>query len=295
MSLELRHLRAFAALGRELHFGRAADALCIAQPAVSKLIQQLEAEIGVLLVRRTTRRVTLTEAGKAFLAETDTVTDRIEQAIGSARKAARGIQGELRIAYTDFAINGYLPHFLREFSSSHPDIRLDLIYMPTTRQHMALLQQSIDVGFMIGAFERKTMASHLFEEDRYVALLPAAHPLGARESLTLAELASERFVMGTDDNWAAFRNLLFAECRARGYFPDIAQEASNSEGIFGLVVAGVGITIYSSCVDNLPRKGVVVRPLSDVEATLPVSAVWDRTNVPKVLATFLSFLHARKA
>lgn len=290
MGLDLRHLRAFAALGRELHFGRAADALHIAQPALSKTIQQLEAEIGAPLLLRSTRRVELTAAGKSFLAETAGIEAQIEQGIASARHAARGIRGELRIAYTDFAINGRLPHFLRDFATAHHDIRLDLTFMPTTVQHMALLKQTIDVGFMIGEFDHKTTSCMTFDEDDYVALLPASHPLCAEASLTLAQLANEKFVLGTGDNWAAFRNRLFTECRSRGFFPNIVLEASNSEGIFGLVVAGVGVTVYSSCFDNLPRSGVDVRPLRDVSAKLPVTAVWGRENRTQVMDTFLKFL-----
>ncbi|XQZ51684.1 LysR family transcriptional regulator [Paracoccus yeei] len=293
MGLDLRHLRAFSAVGNELHFGRAADALHIAQPALTKIIQQLEAEVGVPLLLRTTRRVELTAAGKAFLSEIATVESQIDRAINSARHAARGIRGELRIAYTDFAINGHLPHVLRDFASAHPDIRLDLIFMPTTLQHVALLQQSIDIGFMIGPFEHKTTRQMIFDQDDYVALLPSSHPLCAQSSLTLAQLADEPFVLGTGDNWAAFRSRLFAECRSRGFFPNIVLEASNSEGIFGLVVAGVGVTIYSSCVGNLPRLGVAVRPLRDVTNKLPVTAVWDRTNRSEVLETFLKFLRTQ--
>jgi len=290
MGLDLRHLRAFAALGKELHFGRAADTLNLAQPALSKIVQQLEMEIGAPLLLRTTRRVELTEAGKAFLEETATIDAQIEHAVASARYAARGIRGELRIAYTDFAINGRLPHFLRDFAAAHPEIRLNLIFMPTTSQHMALLQQTIDIGFMIGEFRHKTTSCLTFDEDDYVALLPASHPLCNQPSLTLEQLAHEKFVLGTGDNWAAFRNRLFAECRSRGFFPNIVLEASNSEGIFGLVVAGVGVTIYSSCVGNLPRNGVEVRPLSNVSSKLPVTAVWDRTHKSQVLDHFLKFL-----
>lgn len=290
MSIDLRHLRAFAALGKELHFGRAAEALNIAQPALSKIIQQIEAEIGTPLLLRTTRRVELTEAGKTFLAETDSIVAQIDHAISAARHAARGMRGELRIAYTDFAINGRLPHFLRDFAGIHPDIRLNLIHMPTTRQHIALLQDTIDIGFMIGEFSQSTTSSLVFDEDDYVALLPSAHPLCAEPSLRLAQLAGEKFVLGTGDNWEAFRNRLFGECRNRGFFPDIVLEASNSEGIIGLVVAGVGVTIYSSCVRSIPRHGVEVRPLVDVTTKLPVVAVWNRGNTSPVLDTFLKFL-----
>lgn len=290
MAIELRHLRAFSAVGRELHFGRAAEELHIAQPALTKAIQQLESEVGIPLLIRTTRRVELTEAGQALLAEIAGIETQIEHAIAGARHAARGIRGELRVAYTDFSINGRLPHFLRDFAGAHPEIRLNLIFMPTSVQQLALLQQNIDVGFMIGPFERRTTNWLTFDEDDYVALLPASHPLCNRQSLELKQLVGEKFVLGTGDNWSAFRTLLFAECRARGFFPNIVLEASNSEGIFGLVVAGVGITIYSSCVRNLPRSGVEVRPLNDVTTKLPVTAVWDRTNKSQVLETFVKFL-----
>lgn len=290
MVMELRYLRAFSALGKELHFGRAADALHVSQPALTKIIQQLEAEIGAPLLLRTTRQVELTDAGRTFLEETRGIEAQLQRAVESARNTARGIRGELRIAYTDFAINGRLPHFLRDFSSAHPEIRLNLIFMPTTSQHMALLQQQIDVGFMIGEFRHKTTACLTFDEDDYVALLPSSHRLCSESSLALEQLADERFVMGTADNWSAFRNRLFAECRARGFFPNIVLEASNSEGIFGLVVAGVGVTVYSSCVGNLPRAGVEVRPLCNIKEKLPVTAVWDRTNRSQVLNRFLNFL-----
>lgn len=112
----------------------------------------------------------------------------------------------------------------------------------------------------------------IFNEDDYVApLLPSPHSLCAQPSLTLSELAGEKLVLGTGDNWAVFRSRLFAQCRSRGFFPDIVLEASNSEGNFRLLVAGVGVTIYSSCVGGLPHLGVTVHPLRDVTDKLPVT------------------------
>ncbi|MCV3737349.1 LysR substrate-binding domain-containing protein [Rhizobium sp. TRM96647] len=292
MSFDLRHLRAFSAVAEELHFGKAAESLHMAQPALTRLIQQLEADVGVTLLDRTTRRVALTEAGKTFLAEIQLAQVHIEQAVTRARHVANGMRGELRIAYTDFAINGRLPQFLNAFANRHPDIRMNLVFMPTTVQQMALLEQKIDIGFMIGSFEHETMDSYQFDEDRYVALLPVAHPLCGEDRLTLAHLANENFVLGNGENWTAFRNRLFALCRARNFFPRIVQEASSSEGIFGLVVAGAGVTVYSSCVSNLQRKGVAIRTLEDVGATLPVTAVWERRNRSPGFQTFRNFLMA---
>jgi DNA-binding transcriptional LysR family regulator len=290
MGIELRHLRAFSVLASELHFGKAAQTLRIAQPVLSRILQKLEADVGVKLLDRTTRRVILTEAGKAFLTEIQLAQVHIEQAVTRARHVAMGMRGELRIAYTDFAINGRLPDFLNRFANSHPDIKLNLTFMPTTVQQIALLEQKIDIGFMVGSYDHESMENFEFDEDRYVALLPVDHPLSRKQELSLADLRDENFVMGNGENWTAFRNRLFALCRARNFFPRIVQEASSSEGIFGLVVAGAGVTIYSSCVDNLQRRGLAVRRLVDVATPIPVTAVWERRNRSPGFNTLRRFL-----
>lgn len=290
MRFDLRHIRAFTALAEELHFGRAADRLHVAQPALSRTIADLEREVGVPLLRRTTRVVELTEAGKAFLTECRLAQGHLERAVTLARRTAAGVTGELRIAYMDFAINGRLPELLRAFQQHHPEIRLELSFMPTTQQQTAILEQKIDLGFMIGAFDHELVHSYAFDEDRYVALLPVTHPLSNVHSLTLRDLAEEGFVLGNGENWTAFRNRLFSLCRARGFFPRIVQEASSSEGIFGLVAAGAGVSVYSSCVRNLQRRGIVIRSLDDIGDTLPVSAVWERQEHSPSLRHFKEFL-----
>ncbi len=290
MSLDLRHLRAFSALGRELHYRRASESLRIAQPALTKTIQQLEEHIGAPLLVRSTRRVELTEAGRVFLNEISNVAAQIDLAVERARKAARGVRGELRIAYTDFAINGLLPHFLREFNTAHPDIYLDLIFMPTIHQHEAILQHHIDIGFLYGVSDQQPISSLTFDENDYVAILPENHHLAGQAQLTLGDLKAEKFVFGTGDSWIIFRKQVFAECRARGFFPDISLEATSSDGIFGLVIAGAGVAIYSSCIGNMPRQGIAIRQLVDMEAKLPITAVWERGNNSEELNIFLRFL-----
>jgi DNA-binding transcriptional LysR family regulator len=143
---------------------------------------------------------------------------------------------------------------------------------------------------MLGAFDHELMDSYAFDEDRYVALLPITHPRSNVQSLTLRDLAGENFVLGNGEDWTSFRAPLFSLCRARGFFPHIVQEASSSEGIFGLVAAGVGISVYSSCVRNLQRRGIVIRTLADVGSTLPVLAVWERQEPSASLRHFKAFL-----
>lgn len=290
MRYDLRHIRSFLVLAEELHFSRAANRLNMTQPGMSRLIGELEREVGVPLLRRTTRSVELTDAGKAFQIHCRSGLDHLERAVTIARRTATGLTGTLRIGYMDFAINGRLPELLRAFSRYRPEIRLELSFVPTLKQQEALLADRIDVGFMIGAFESETMVSYPFDNDRHVALLPVTHPLSNVRALRLADLAGEAFVLGTGENWGAYRRDLFNLCHRHGFHPNIVQEASSSEGIFGLVAAGVGVSVYASCVRNLQRRGIVIRSLDDVPDPIPTCAVWSTPIQSPSVKVFTEFL-----
>jgi DNA-binding transcriptional LysR family regulator len=163
---------------------------------------------------------------------------------------------------------------------------IDLEYIPTALQHAALLEGRIDIGFMIGQFRAQKIANRLVEQDDFVALLPEGHRLAGRASVRLADLAAEPFVLGSEDTFSSFRALLFPLCHAAGFFPRIVQQASNTSGIFGMVAAGVGVTVYSACARNLRRAGVVVRPLAGVQEKIPTYAAWVSDHPSEALRRF---------
>jgi len=290
MRFDLRHVRAFVLLSEELHFSRAAQRAHMTQPAMSRLIRDLEQDVGVPLIARTTRSVELTEAGKAFLADGRAALERLERAVTNARRTASGEVGLLRIGYMDFAINGRLPEFLSAFSRYRPEIRLEISFIPTFKQQEALLAERIDIGFMIGPFEESSMASYTFDDNRYVALLPITHPLSNVRTLRLSDLADQPFVLGSGENWGAFRNAFFSICHRAGFTPRIAQEASSSEGIFGLVAAGAGVSVYASCVRNLQRRGIVIRDLDDVSEKIVTVAAWATPVHSPAVSIFTDFM-----
>lgn len=290
MKYELRHVRALLCIADELNFSHAAKRMHTSQSALSRTIRDLESALDVQLVKRSTRRVELTEAGRAFLAEAKVGLGHIERAGNVAWHAAEGTVGELKIAYNDFAIIGKVPALIKKFRQTWPQVRLLLEFIPTSKQKEALLEEAIDLGFLIGPFDAPNVGTHLIDEDSYVALLPEEHRLAKAESLCLSDLAREPFVLGTSGNWRELRERLFTLCRQAGYFPVITQEASNSEGIFGLVAAGMGVSVYSSCVRNIERKGVVVRPLDDVVERIPICAAWIRGLQSPALGTFVQFI-----
>ena len=290
MRFDLRHIRSFVTLAEELHFSRAAVRLRMTQPGMSRLIGELERELDVVLFRRTTRTVELTDAGKAFLTQSRIALDHFERAITIARRTASGVTGVLRIGYMDFAINGRLPELLREFNQHRPEIRLELSYIPTMKQQEALLADRIDIGFMIDSFEIAGMRNYHFDKDQYVALLPIAHPLSNVRELRLSDLAKESFILGSGDSWGAFRRRLFPIFHRLGFSPDIVQQPSSSEGIFGLVAAGVGVSVYAACARNVQRRGIVIKELADVHDFIVTSATWATPVQSPAVEAFTSFL-----
>ena len=292
---DLRQVRAFLSVADELHFRRAAERLAMTQPALSRTIRDLEEAIGVALFERSTRKVRLTAAGEAFAAECRLALSHLQLAANAARGAAQGKSGRLRVAYMDFAINGRLPQILQAFRASVPGVSVDLEYLPTAAQHMALLEGRVDIGFMIGRFEAHRIANLHVDDDVYVALLPEGHRLASRATLKLADLAREPFVVGARETFSAFRTRLFDLCHRAGFFPNVVQEASDSSGIFGLVAAGAGITVYAGCAGHVRREGVVVKRLSDVKERIPIVAAWLEDHPSEALRRFRGTVMAEKA
>lgn len=289
---DVRQIRAFLIVADELHFGRAAERLFTSQSALSRTIHALETAVGTLLFERSTRRVRLTSAGEAFAAEGRLALGHLERANIAALDAAQGRGGRLRLGYMDFAINGRLPSLLQRYRTEFPGVVADLEYNPSSKQRLALLEGRIDIGFVIGEFRSQKVSNILVERNDFVALLPDTHPLASRPTLRLTDLAREPFVLGTEDAFGTFRQQLFPICHSAGFFPDIVQLASNSSGIFGMVAAGVGVSVYAGCARNAARVGVVVRPLADVSETIPTYAVWVADNPSEALRTFTEFLVA---
>lgn len=287
---DLREVRAFLCVADELHFGKAAERLFTSQPALSRTVHALEEAVGVALFERSTRKVKLTAAGEAFLADARLAFQHLEQGASNARDAAEGKVGRLRIGYMDFAINGRLPALLNQFRAKYPRDILDLEYNPSAKQRSALLEGRLDVGLLIGEFQSPKVSNVLLEQNDYVALLPDGHHLARTDKLKLSDLAEEPFVLGTEDAFSTFRRLFLPLCHAAGFFPTIVQQASSTNGIFGMVAAGVGVSVYAGCARNIQRVGVTVKALADVEDTIPTFAAWTNDNTSDALKRFKDFL-----
>jgi DNA-binding transcriptional LysR family regulator len=256
--VELRHLRYFVAVAEELHFGRAAARLHIAQPPLSRQIRDLEQEVGAELFVRGTRGVELTAAGRAFLGEVRQVLAQAERALRAAQRASRGETGRLRVGFVEAATySGTLARVLGVFRQDVPDVSLGLFELDSLEQAEALREGRIDVGIVHSPppdAHRWLRVERVFE-DRLVAALPRAHPLAARPHLALGDFAAEPFVFFPRFTGPTLYDHLIAACRSAGFSPRVVQEAAGWSTLAALVAAGVGVSFAPRSVAQVERPG----------------------------------------
>lgn len=290
MRIGLRHIRYLIAVAEELHFRRAAERLGIAQPALSRAIQHLERELGVVLFTRTNRSVQITRAGETFLAGCRETINKMENAIENTQLVHRGALGLLRIGYTDVAIAGRLPGLLKTFQDTQPNIKLQPHHDVTVSQIQKLDEGTLDIGFVTGPINRSGYEQCLVSSERFVCVFYVSHPLAKRKAVRLEELAKEDFVHGSSKDWEQFYSYLLPLCRRSGFAPRIVQEAFNTSGILGLVSACMGITILTDSVRNSIGPGLVVVPIEDAAEELQTVAFWKSGSVEGAMRVFSEFL-----
>jgi DNA-binding transcriptional LysR family regulator len=288
MRYELKHLSTFVAVAEELNFHRAAERLMMAQPAVSRIIVELETRLGVKLLERTTRSVRLTESGRYLLQEAQGILSRIEIVEDHVRHFAKGIRTILRIGYTTITGHSLLPTIAQEFRRTNPEVRLDLTYLTSPQQRHRILQGEIDFGFVEGSFQSPEISTRVVARHGLVVLMKSDHILGKNDVLSIDDIYQEPLVMGTRDEWPTFRRIVSDAFRSADRVLSVAQEASSLTGLLGLVTAGVGMTIFcglpSFCVDGtIVARRLTTSPPITVETHL----AWRRTDMSGTMHRFV--------
>jgi len=285
---DLKHLSTFVAVAEELNFHRAAERLTMAQPAVSRIVLELEDRLGIKLLQRTTRKVSLTESGRYLLEEAQEILGRIGIAENTVRLLASGTKAILRIGYTTITGHSLVPDITREFRISNPDVRLELTYMTNPAQRDRILQDEIDFGFIEGSFQSSEIDSRPVARHRLVALLPPSHPLAAKDALTIEELAGEQLVMGTNVEWPTLRRIVVDTFQRAGQVMSVGQEASSLTGILGLVTAGVGITVFCGTPRFCGENAIAARPIiTDPQVVVETQLAWRRTSINTAMRRFI--------
>lgn len=291
MNMDLRRLRYFVAVAQELHFGRAAAKLHIAQPSLSQQIRTLERELGVELLRRDGRRVALTPAGDALLREGRRALDQARRAVEAARSAGSGESGLLRVGFMGSAGRELMPRVIREFRERHPDVSVEVREIALSETNRALLEGLVDVAFVRPIESEPELVVENLPGDGLLAVVPEHHPLAERSSLPLRALAEERFIRPNAtaglQPWISFLSLI---CDRHGFAPRYAEaEGSSLQSIVGLVAAGAGVSVMSRTTHTLPRDGVAAVPVEDEEMPLALSRRAD--NRAPAVERFAALVH----
>ncbi|MBD8664676.1 LysR family transcriptional regulator [Rhizobium sp. CFBP 8752] len=276
--LDMVQVKSFVAVASELNFSRAARQLNMTQPPLSRQIRLLEQQLDVTLFERNSRRVTLTPAGLAFLAEAQKLLAQGDAAITATRRAARGSAGSIRIAFVGAATYGFLPRFISAARTLTPQIELDLVQMETAEQLQAINRGDVDLGFSRPLSGAHQLQSLCVVQEPMMLAIPRAHPLASRRRPTLEALNGEPVIMFSPQA-RYLHDKLTALMTDNNITPHIVQSMTHSQAILSLVSAGIGLALVPAATRHACFDNVVFRPLDlRQECIAELHAIWSSEN-----------------
>jgi DNA-binding transcriptional LysR family regulator len=276
-------LECFVAVAEELNFSRAAKRLHLSQPPLSRQIQSLEAKLGIRLLNRNTRTVTLTAGGLLYLEDARQILIRLDGAAASVRRTASGEILRLRLAFVGALLDVGLVLLLKTFRQMHPQCQIHLMDLPPAEQLEALRTGRID-GAFIGAPPRKLdrrISITIWKREPLLLAIPGTHPLVAKKSIQLASIR-ENWVMVSRAAAPAFRQQFDQLCESMSVQPRVVRESDRAAAVLTMVAAEQGISLLPESVSKLIHRDVVFRPLKDKQPLLEHAFAWrsDESHSP---------------
>ena len=272
--IELRHLRYFVAVAEELHFGRAALRLNLAQPPLSQQIRKLEELLGYSLFTRTSRSVSLTHAGEALLQRARRTLRNVQRDIDETRSIAHGDVGSLHVGFVGSAMLTMLPGIFRSYREAYPRVKLHLHESFTALVIEGLENGTLDAGILRDGDPVEGLQVTTIFSEPFVAVLPATHPSAKQKSISIAVLRDEPFVYYPRSAGARAYEKALTLCEEHGFQPQIVQEASHWLSILRLIGAGLGVSIAPACVRRIASEEVVCLPLRGARAVSNIELAW---------------------
>lgn len=296
---DFRQLRYFIAVAEELNFTRAAQRLHLSQPPLSQQIQALEQDLGVRLLERDKRNVSLTAPGRLFLDQARQILAMADEARTQVAEAAAGFSGHLKLAYTvSVSFHPALPQTLLRLGQNAPNVRVWLSEMYSEPQFSALRNGQIDVGFVrdVPTHEDDARALRIDVIDRepLVLALPSGHRLAGRQRVELSEVAGDPFVVQPRELAATLYDRLVRLAAKAGFHPVIRQHAQQINGLLALVAAGIGLALVPASMQVVKLAGVSYVPLGDPDAYLLLAVASQVDSASPVVQQFLETVSQAK-
>ena len=288
--MELRHFEAFVAVAEELHFGRAAQKLHIAQPALSQMIRSLERDLGVKLFDRTTRRVRLTASGEAMFEPAQAIGSQVDGARRIARAAQDGVVGRVRIGFGGTSGYSILSRIARGVAARQPGISLEL----NPQMYCGEAAQAVRDGDMDLAVVSPPAPAgvdvHVIRQETVMVAVPITHRLAERESVSMVELADQPFISYAPSHGSQVREVMVRLADEAGFLPHVVQEAPDPYSLLALVGAQVGVAVVVSSSDHIRIDGVRYVKLDEGGDAFTLALGWRRNNPSTALERTLDIV-----
>lgn len=291
--IELRHIRYFVAVAEELHFGRAAERLHLAQPPLSQQIRKLEEILGYALFIRTSRQVKLTSAGEMFLDRARSTLRKVAEDMEIARSAGRGELGFLTVGFIGSGMLTSLPAMLGEYRRRHPRLNLQLRESYTAGVVQALIEGTVDVGFLRDGGPTDGLEIETLFSEPFIAVLPRAHRLAKHKSFSAAQLRDEPFVFFSPTVGSRAHQKTVSICEEQGFRPQVVQEAPQWLTILRLVGAGLGVTVAPACVERIAAPDVVCRRLRQTAVRSDIELAYRTGDERSIVQAFCAMAKSR--
>jgi DNA-binding transcriptional LysR family regulator len=286
--VKLQQLRYFIAVAEELHFGRAASRLRMAQPPLSRQIRELEEELGVRLFNRTKRQVGLTDAGRVLLDEARAALAHVDRAADAVRRAGQGEIGQLVLGVVPTVDSEVFARILRDFVRRYPRVQVVVQSLSTSAQIQGLRAGHLGAGLVRLPVHDDALTAKLVSREPLMVALPAGHPLARSSRLSLVAVANERLVIFPRQLAPGYYDTIVSLFQQAGLRLRIGHETEHAQVILGLVAGGFGVSLVPGSIRNLRLRGVVYRELAGRLPLVETAVAYRRNDPSEVLSAFLA-------
>ena len=291
--IDLRRLRYFLTVSDELHFGRAASRLHIAQPPLTRQISALEAELGFRLFDRSSRNVTLTSEGRHFLPYARAVLEQVDLTAAITGKLAAGSAGHLAVGYaSSIALSDIFSQTIQAFCTSFPDVQLSVEEGASSTQWAHIIEGRLDIGMsrMQPPGDDTDVQAICLDNEPLVAAIASDSPLARQEQVTLAELSVYPLIAFPADYGSGLNEIVETLYRRHALTRRPAPTGKQITSIIALVAAGRGVAVVPQCTQTLAKRGVTYRPLAEPEATAPLLVLTRKRERSPLVGAFVDVI-----
>ncbi len=284
--IEMRHLRYFHTLSRELHYGKAAKKLFISQPALTKQIQMLESYAGVKLINRNHKRVQLTDAGIYLQEKCERWIRELDESIMHIQRMEQGLNGTLKIGFLGSAMHNILPERIKKLHQHFPGIGISLEEMSNQTQIDQLLNQNLDLGFIRKSLVPPSIQIKAVYTETFSLVLPSNHPISKDNFQHMGQLSGEKFILFDRDYSEEYYDTVIQIISDNGFLPEINHKSIHATTIFRLVENEIGISIVPTSLASGYQLKIQFIPLENIPQRTTLYLAWNKDGNNPALQSY---------